>query len=417
MSFARSYPLPSKIIHKFSACGLAVDKFWKRVFNGRSDRLLRCGKQFCTPVENVITRHNNNYYLSMKLLYCLLREKKLQKKIPIWFMRQAGRYLPEYREVRKKYDDFLKFVGNPKDAAAVTLQPLERYDLDAAIIFSDILVVPHALGQPVAFQKGEGPQLTPIVSAKELKKLTLKNFKSLVTPTLEALELVSKKLGKTKTLIGFAGAPWTVMAYMLEGRGSKDFLKARQYLYKDPEMTAALRDLLVEATIEYLSAQIKAGADVIQIFDSWISDLPAPFFKEYGLKPVQKIISAIRAQHPDVGIIYFPRGAGERYFHMTEIQGLDGVSIDAAVDPKFIKMSLGGLVVQGGLDPAVLLGEPKKYDPGPVEHYLKIFAETPYIFNIGHGISQETDPAIIERIIQTVRDYENKGAENSRRTV
>lgn len=349
----------------------------------------------------------------MTLLESLLRKKKTGDRIPIWFMRQAGRYLPEYQELRSTYKTFLDFCADPKGAAEATLQPLRRFDLDAAIIFSDILVVPSALGQSVHFQMGEGPKLNALQSLEDLKCLSLKGVEERLSATSEAINIVKGSISQDKALIGFAGAPWTLACYMLEGGGSKSFETARTLMAKDPDLLAGLLDILVEATTHYLCQQARAGADVLKLFDSWAGHCPSWLVDQALVQPITKIIKGVRSAGIDVPIIYFPRGAGEKYSFFGCETGADGIAFDQFVDASALKMSWKTLpeanrfVLQGGLDPLVMLkgGDLLQQE---VERYLEIFKGLPYIFNMGHGMVPHMPIEHVSKTIGYVRAWEKR---------
>lgn len=344
----------------------------------------------------------------MIILEQLLKTKQVGNRIPIWFMRQAGRFLPEYRELRQKYPSFLAFCADPKGAAEATLQPMQRFDIDAAIIFSDILVVPSALGQKVNFLTGEGPKLEPIRSEKDLTTLSFKNFEGRIQATPEALSLVRQDLSPEKALMGFAGAPWTVACYMIQGGGSKNFDEARLVIARDPAFFEKLMEMLVEATATYLIAQGKAGADVLKIFDSWAGLCPSWLTQKALLEPIQQIISKVKAACPQTPILYFPRGAGEKTITLGQQVGADGVALDQFLDPDWVRRELvkqsTPLVLQGGLDPLVVAAGGAKLQE-EVYRYLEAFKGLPYIFNMGHGMIPEMPIAHVEQTIAHVRAW------------
>lgn len=337
----------------------------------------------------------------MSYISSLLLSKKPSGHIPIWFMRQAGRYLPEYREVRQNYPDFLAFISNPKDAAKVTIQPLERFDLDGAIIFSDILIIPWALGQGVRFEVGEGPKLDAIQNPEDIKKLTqgLK-FDQTITPTLEALSLVAPKLQDHQNLIGFSGSPWTLACYMIEGQGSPTFSKAIAFARQHPQDFAHLQSILIEAVIAYTRKQIDAGAQVIQLFDSWAGLCPSDLYGEYVVNANRLIVEGIRKTHPQCPIICFPKGSGLNYKSFVEIVKPNGISIDPMAPANILKDL--DVVVQGGLAPEHLL-QGGDLMLNSASAYLKLFKGEPYIFNLGHGIIKETKPDHVSQLISFVR--------------
>ena len=322
---------------------------------------------------------------------------------PIWLMRQAGRYLPEYREVRAKAGSFLDLCLDPKSAAEVTLQPIRRFGFDAAIVFSDILIVPFALGQRLAFVEGEGPKLEPVEDGKAIAGLDPKAAEAALAPVYETIELVVAALPKAVPLIGFCGAPWTVATYMIEGGGSKDQAKARLMAYRDPETFARLIDLLVEASADYLLRQVKAGARALQIFDSWAGSLPEDGFERWCIAPTKLLVARVKAGAPGTPIIGFPRGAGllaERYARET---GVDALGCDTSQPLDWIKGRLQPLVtVQGNLDPVLLVAGGEALDRR-VMAILAALASGPFIFNLGHGILPETPIDHVARLVSLVK--------------
>ena len=322
---------------------------------------------------------------------------------PFWLMRQAGRYLPEYREIRSQAGGFLDLCFSPKLACEVTLQPIRRYGMDAAILFSDILIVPHGLGQQVAFKEGEGPVLDPIRSIDDLRQLSLDGFHERVAPVYETVSRIAEALPKETTLIGFAGSPWTVATYMAEGGGSKEFVAVKRWAYGDPEGFGQLIDMLVEATIRYLSRQVEAGAEVLQLFDSWAGVLPEPGFRRWCLEPTRHIVKALKAKHPGIPIIGFPRGAGMLYAAYAAETGVDAVSLDTAVPVAWAAETLQTtLPVQGNLDPILLVAGGEALDR-EIDRILNGFSGGPHIFNLGHGVTQTTPPEIVERLARRLR--------------
>jgi uroporphyrinogen decarboxylase len=315
---------------------------------------------------------------------------------PWWLMRQAGRYLPEYREIRVKARDFVELCLTPALATELTLQPVRRFATDGAILFSDILMLPHALGQKLAFHEGEGPVLEPIEDHAGMARLDLGPAISRLEPVFETIRRVSAALRPQTALIGFAGSPWTVATYMVEGRGSKDFRRVKSWAYRDPQGFGTLIELLTEGTIEYLAEQIEAGVDVVQLFDSWAGILPEAPFARWVIAPTRRIVAALKGRFPDCAVIGFPRAAGllyERYIAETRV---DGIGLDTTVPTGFACQRLQPLAtVQGNLDPVLLIT-----GGAPLEEAVKELRQTlgrgPYIFNLGHGVLPETPPGNVE---------------------
>ena len=325
------------------------------------------------------------------------------KTPPVWLMRQAGRYLPEYRELRARSPSFMDFCADPKSTTEATLQPIRRFGFDAAILFSDILVIPHALGQAVSFETGEGPRLDPIKSAEGLKRLddTLKLER--LSPVFETIERVKSALGPETALLGFCGAPWTVASYMIAGRGTPDQAPARMFAYQQREVFQKLIDLLIDASIEYLTAQLTAGVDAVQIFDSWSGVLPAMEVDAWCLQPLKRIVEGVRARVPDAPIIAFPRGATSYLRQVTAIEEISAISLDTSVDPFWIRDSFpASRVFQGNLDPLALLSGGETLDRS-IDLILEAFDDRPHIFNLGHGILPPTPIENVERMIRRIR--------------
>jgi uroporphyrinogen decarboxylase len=324
---------------------------------------------------------------------------------PIWMMRQAGRYLPEYREVRAKAGGFLDLCFTPEFAAEVTLQPIRRFNFDAAIIFSDILVIPYALGREVRFEVGEGPRLDPLDTPEKVETLARRADFGKLEPVYEALRRVRRELDPKIALIGFCGAPWTVATYMVAGQGTPDQAPARMMAYSHPEAFAAIIDVLVENSIQYLLSQLAAGADVLQIFDTWAGVLPPREFARWSVEPTKAIVAGVRAKAPNAKIIGFPRGAGALLPGYVEATGVDAVSIDWAAEPSLIRERVQNRVaVQGNLDPLALIAGGAALDSA-VDDVLANFAKGRLIFNLGHGIQPETPIAHVERMLKRVRAY------------
>ncbi|MBZ9675217.1 uroporphyrinogen decarboxylase [Mesorhizobium sp. ES1-1] len=320
---------------------------------------------------------------------------------PLWMMRQAGRYLPEYRETRKRAGSFLDLCYNPDLAVEVTLQPIERFGFDASILFSDILVVPHALGRDVRFEEGRGPLLTPITAA-EILALESKVFHVNLEPVYETVRRLRARLPGETTLIGFCGAPWTVATYMIAGHGTPDQAPARLFAYREPLAFERLLALLADHSAAYLIRQIEAGADVVQIFDSWSGVLDDACFDRFCVEPVARIVRQVRAVYPDVPIIGFPKGAGNRYGSYRQKTGVMGLGIDWTVPLEAAKDLQRSGAVQGNLDPLRLVAGGKALSDG-VEAILGALGDGPLIFNLGHGITQDTPVAHVEAMVKLVR--------------
>ena len=320
-------------------------------------------------------------------------------------MRQAGRYLPEYREVRAKAGGFLDLCFNPDFAAEVTLQPIRRFNFDAAIIFSDILVIPYALGRSVRFEVGEGPRLDPLDMPDKVATLSPVADMSKLEPVFEALRRVRAQLDPKIALIGFCGAAWTVATYMVAGQGTPDQGPARMLAYKHPGAFQTIIDTVVENSIQYLLGQLKAGADVLQIFDTWAGVLPPREFQRWSVEPTKRIVDGVRAVVPDAKIIGFPRGAGAQLPHYVEQTKVNGVSIDWAAEPALIREKVQSKVaVQGNLDPLVLIAGGAALDRA-VDDVLENYAAGRLIFNLGHGIQPETPIAHVEQMVKRVRAF------------
>ncbi|GAA2838856.1 uroporphyrinogen decarboxylase [Aminobacter aminovorans] len=320
---------------------------------------------------------------------------------PLWMMRQAGRYLPEYRESRKKAGSFLDLCYNPDFAVEVTLQPIRRFDFDASILFSDILVVPHALGRDLRFEEGRGPLMTPI-AADEVAALDGEKFHVNLEPVYETVRRLRRELPEKTTLIGFCGAPWTVATYMIAGHGTPDQAPARLFAYREPEAMARLLQILADHSAAYLIRQIEAGADVVQIFDSWSGVLDEATFEACCVKPVTEIVRKVRAVYPDVPIIGFPKGAGAQLDSYRQRTGVTGLGLDWTVPLSQAQRLQAGGAVQGNLDPLRLVVGGKALEEG-VDAILKALVAGPLIFNLGHGITPETPVAHVEAMVRQVR--------------
>jgi len=320
-------------------------------------------------------------------------------------MRQAGRYLPEYRRLRSQAETFLELCFTPRLAAEVTLQPIRRFQFDAAILFSDILVVPHALGQAVSFEAGEGPRLEPIVDAQGLARLRESVDHNALAPVYETIERVKRELPANVAFLGFCGAPWTVATYMITGRGTEDQRPARLFAYRDPADFAQLIEILATASTDYLVGQFEAGVDAVQIFDTWAGILPPQEFRRWCIEPVQRIIRDVRHRVPDAKVIGFPRGAASSLAGYVEQVAVNAVGLDWTVDLAFAREQVQSRIpVQGNLDPLALLAGGAALDHA-VDAVLEAFADRPFIFNLGHGILPETPVEHVEHMLARVRAY------------
>src|SRR5690554_505838 len=341
---------------------------------------------------------------NQKRLLWVLRGEILDPP-PVWLMRQAGRYLDEYREVRAQAGGFLDLCYNPELACEVTLQPIRRFGFDAAILFSDILVVPHALGQKVWFEEGHGPRLDPLRGVQDLATLDPGRMEERLQPVFATVSLLRRSLPPETSLIGFAGAPWTVASYMIEGGSTRDFFKAKRWAYSDPQGFSQLIELLVDATSGYLLAQIEAGAEAIQIFDSWAGVWPEAEFRRWCLAPAREIIERVKTVHPEVPIILFPRGAGPLYADVAAQAGADALSLDTTMPLQWAAETLQPKVaLQGNLDPAVLLVGGKAQAEA-VERILSTLGQGPFVFNLGHGIDKHTPPDNVTRLVEQIRAW------------
>ena len=324
---------------------------------------------------------------------------------PLWMMRQAGRYLPEYRDVRAKAGGFLDLCFTPELAAEVTLQPIRRFNFDAAIIFSDILVVPYALGRDVRFEVGEGPRLDPLDTPDKVGTLASTGDFTKLEPVFEALRRVRRELDPKVALIGFCGAPWTVATYMVAGHGTPDQAPARMMAYRHPDAFAQIIETIVGNSIHYLLGQLAAGADVLQIFDTWAGVLPPREFQRWSVEPTRRIVQGVRRQVPGAKIIGFPRGAGALLPAYVEATGVDAVSIDWTAEPSLIREKVqSSVAVQGNLDPLALIAGGDALDRA-IDDVLANFAGGRLIFNLGHGIQPETPIAHVEQMVKRVRSY------------
>lgn len=337
-----------------------------------------------------------------KILRALARET--QDVPPIWMMRQAGRYLPEYRATRAQAGDFLKLCYNPELAAEVTLQPIRRYGFDAAILFADILLIPQALGADLWFVTGEGPRLSTITTEADFAKLgPVTDIHETLNPIYETVKILSRELPAETTLIGFAGAPWTVATYMIAGRGTPDQGPAHALKQENRALFEALLARITEATIDYLSKQIEAGAEVVKIFDSWAGSLKGEDFRKYALEPCREITAALKARHPGIPVIGFPREAGEKYLGFAKETGIDCLALDNSVDPLWAAQNLQvDGCVQGNLASRHMVtgGDELVQETRAI---VQAFKNGPHIFNLGHGITPDADPDNVQLMIDTVR--------------
>ena len=322
---------------------------------------------------------------------------------PVWLMRQAGRYLAEYRELRAQKGGFLELVHDSEAAAEVTLQPVRRFGFDGAILFSDILVIPHALGQDLAFLAGEGPKLSPPLVDKTLE--SLQKVPERLDPVYRTVELVRAQLSDEVTLLGFAGSPWTVATYMIAGEGSRDQHQARAMAYRDPQAVQAIMDSIIELSVEYLARQIESGAEAVQLFDSWAGSLAPSEFERWVIAPNARIVAELKQRHPNVPIIGFPKGAGAKLPAYARETGVDAVGLDETVEPRWAAAALpAGMPVQGNFDPLLLLAGGERLEAEALA-ILDAFADRPHVFNLGHGIDKETPVAHVERLLAAVRGW------------
>ena len=333
------------------------------------------------------------------LLACLRGER--QATPPVWLMRQAGRYLPEYRALRAEKGGFLALVNDSAAAAEVTIQPIRRFGFDGAILFSDILMVPSALGQNLTFGVGEGPALTPHLVDHALA--SLQPVLERLDPVYETVRLVAAQLPPQTTFLGFAGSPWTVATYMVAGHGSKDQGETRRYAYADPVAFEAIVAAISTCTIDYLSKQIEAGVEAVQLFDSWSGSLSPAQFQRWVIAPNAVIVAALHERHPGVPVIGFPKGAGEKLPAYARETGVDAVGVDETIDPEWAAANLPqGMPVQGNLDPLVLIAGGAAMEQA-AQRILDAFADRPHVFNLGHGILQDTPIPHVEQLLAYIR--------------
>lgn len=322
---------------------------------------------------------------------------------PVWLMRQAGRYLPEYQALRAKASSFLEFCYTPALAAEATLQPVRRFGFDAAILFSDILVIPDALGQKVAFEPNEGPKLDPILIAEDFAKLNGRIDRSRLTSVFETIERVKTALPAETALLGFCGAPWTLACYMIAGRSTPDQAPARLFAYRNRDLFQCLIDRLVEAAIDFLAWQIEAGVEAVQIFDTWAGVLPFAEFERWCLMPVETIVARLRLRHRDARVIGFPKGVGQHLMDFAARTGVNALGLDSSADPRWAAKTFDrGLVLQGNLDPLALAAGGPALETG-VRHILSAFRGRPHIFNLGHGVLPDTPIRHVELMLDFLR--------------
>jgi uroporphyrinogen decarboxylase len=336
-----------------------------------------------------------------KPLLSVLRGER-RHPVPMWMMRQAGRYLPEYRALREEKGSFLDLVYDSDAAAEITLQPLKRFpQLDAAILFSDILIVPFAIGQNLSFVTGEGPRLTPPLATSMVDQLTA--YPARLDPIYETVRKVRERLDPGKTLIGFAGSPWTVATYMVAGQGSREQAEARRLAYADPGKFGEIVARIEEVTLDYLSRQVEAGAETLQLFDSWAGSLSPRQFEQWVIAPTTRLVATLRERHPNVPVIGFPKGAGGKLAAYARETKIDALGLDETVDPVWAAKELPqDLPLQGNLDPLALITGGEQLEAG-VKRILDAFAGRPHIFNLGHGILPDTPIAHVERLLAQVK--------------
>ena len=336
------------------------------------------------------------------LLECL--QGAMHSTPPVWFMRQAGRYLPEYRALRQEKGGFLDLVYDSEAACEVTLQPIERFGFDGAILFSDILIVPHAMGQKLEFLAGEGPRLSPPLIESDLRDLQADSAR--YDPVYDTVRLCRQRLGAEVTMLGFAGSPWTVATYMIAGEGSRDQHAARALAYRDPARMADMLGAIADQTIGYLRGQIEAGAEAVQLFDSWAGSLAPDEFDRWVIAPNAAIVGALKESHPDIPIIGFPKGSGEKLPRYVQRTGVDAVGLDETIDPAWADANLPkNLPVQGNLDPMLLLAGGDRLDAAILQ-ILDAFARRPHVFNLGHGIDRHTPIAHVEQALGVLRGWQ-----------
>ena len=328
---------------------------------------------------------------------------------PIWLMRQAGRYLPEYRALRAEKGGFLDLVYDSEASAEITIQPVRRFGFDGAILFSDILIVPHAMGQTLEFLAGEGPRLSPQLVDSTLDALTAVPERLAII--YDTVRRVRAALGPETTMLGFAGSPWTVATYMVAGEGSRDQHETRAMAYRDPAAFQAIIDAIIDVSVEYLCGQIEAGAEAVQLFDSWSGSLAPAEFERWVIAPTATIAARLKASHPHVPVIGFPKGAGEKLAAYARETGVDAIGVDETIDPLWAARALpAGMPVQGNLDPLLLLAGGDRL-AGAARTVLDAFADRPHVFNLGHGIGQFTPIPHVEALLAEVRAWSREMAQ------
>jgi len=343
-----------------------------------------------------------------KIIIMLLIDRLSRKKssaVPFWFMRQAGRYLPEYKKVRANFPNFLSFCYTPEAACEVTLQPITRFGMSAAIIFSDILVIPDALGMEVSFQENIGPVLMPLTNEKDISTLGMQKFEEKLSPVYEALKLTRAALPQDKALIGFCGSAWTLACYMIQGKSSRDFAGARAFALKHPELFSKIMRMLEDSIIAHSTRQIESGVNAIQLFDSWSGVLSEVEFEAYVVAPTKKIVAAIKAKHPNIPIIGFPRMSGAKLTHYAKETGVDAVSFDGSVSHDFAERDvLPHVVLQGNLD-SQILAEDKKLALAQTRKILDQFGNKDFIFNLAHGILPHTPIENVQAVSDMIKAH------------
>ncbi len=328
---------------------------------------------------------------------------KNDSSVSCWLMRQSGRYLLEYHDLRAKRETFIEFCLSPDIVTQATLLPLNKFDLDAAIIFSDILMIPYALGQNVKFIQGKGPVLNPIRNYNDLKQLSDENLSRRLAPVYDAITQVSQQLGEEKTLIGFAGAPWTVASYMIEGSTSKEFSVAKKFAISYPSVFAELMKLITESTIKHLINQVHSGAQVLQLFDSWAGCVPEVYFENWVINPTRSIVMGVKKVCPGVPIIGFPKGVGAHYPNYVRKTGVDGISLDSMVPLNWVLSQIPDhIVTQGALDPQILVSGGYAMEK-EVDRQLNMFSKRKHVFNLGHGIVPETPPEHVQELLKLIK--------------